>query len=63
MNISWNALTLIPTENIKDLDNLEVFDCSNNKLTALPTTLTKLKKLRVLNANNNQFEILFDREF
>jgi Leucine-rich repeat (LRR) protein len=63
LSISSNALTSIPAENIEGLVNLEDFNCRKNALTVLPTSLTKLKKLRKLDAGENKLETLFDPEF
>jgi Leucine-rich repeat (LRR) protein len=56
-------LTSIPAEKIEGLVNLDEFNCQYNKLTILPTSLTKLKKLRRLDADYNNLETLFDPEF
>ncbi|TSC86529.1 MAG: leucine-rich repeat protein [Parcubacteria group bacterium Gr01-1014_8] len=54
LDLSHNQLEgALPAE-IRHLQDLEVLDISNNKMTGLPAELGQLSKLRVLDASNNQ---------
>ncbi len=55
LKLSCN-LTSFPEEIFSLADTLEVLDLSNNQLSALPDTLTKLKKLTVFFGSNNPFD-------
>ncbi|GAL13177.1 serine/threonine protein kinase [Vibrio astriarenae] len=51
-------LTHFPMEILSLTDSLEILDLTDNQLSALPDELVELKKLKIVFASNNQFEIL-----
>lgn len=51
-----DGLTQFPPEIFKLADCLEILDLSNNRLSALPDDLPRLRHLKALFLNNNQFE-------
>lgn len=52
------GLTELPSEVLALADTLEVLNLSGNRLRDLPHQLTKLRKLQVLFASDNDFEVL-----
>ncbi len=52
LEIDHNFLTELPLE-ISNLENLSVFNCCNNRLIALPPTLSNLRKIHSLDIRNN----------
>ena len=57
LDISFNSITFIPEE-LGDLYQLKLFNCSCNQIDALPNTLGRLIKLQTLKANGNHIKII-----
>ncbi len=54
LNLSHNDLTGAMLAELRQLQNLEVLNLSDNKFTGVPAEIGQLKKLKILNLSNNQ---------